>query len=718
VFSGLEWGGRHQIADSSVRETSEMLQFGFVRMMAAAPRIRVADCAYNAERIVDILARAERDSVALVVFPELAVTGYTCADLFQQSTLQRGALAALDLILRKSRALYSGAAVVGVPLAVDDQLFNCAVVFQEGRALGAVPKSFIPNYKEFYEGRWFASAATARSRSIRLCGEDVPFGTDLLFQAFEAPELIVGVEICEDLWVPVSPSALQALGGASVLVNLSASNEVIGKSAYRRQLVVGQSGRCIAGYVYSSSGVCESTTDVVFGGHCLIAENGTLLGESLRFQREDVLLTADVDLDRLRVERIRTNSFGNAQLFPGAGQEFRRIAFSLSAPKAGVRPHLVGGAAKLLRTVDAHPFVPAGKDQLRERCEEIFSTQVSGLVKRLEHIGNPPVAIGVSGGLDSTLALLVATKTMDALKAPRQSIRAFTMPGFGTTPRTHANARRLMQQLETTSREIDIRALCLEEMKAIGHKPFGIGLEGVGVEELASRLADLDGQGQDLVFENVQARMRTNILMNSGFVVGTSDLSELALGWATYNGDHMSMYNPNVSIPKTLVKFLVHWAATNEFDGEVRRTLLDIVATDISPELLPPGKNGQQSQATEGVIGPYELHDFFLYHFLRYGASPQKILFLAEHATFDKRYAPEEIQRWLRVFLERFFASQFKRSCLPDGPKVGTVSLSPRGDWRMPSDAEASLWLAELAAESASVQGNASAKAQLSAKSS
>jgi NAD+ synthase (glutamine-hydrolysing) len=695
-----------------------MLHFGFARMMAAAPRLRVADCAYNAERIVDILARAERDSVALVVFPELAVTGYTCADLFQQSTLQRGALAALDQILRKSRALYSGAAVLGIPLAVDDQLFNCAIIFQEGRTLGAVPKSFIPNYKEFYEGRWFASAATARSQSIRLNGDDVPFGTDLLFQASEASEFIVGVEICEDLWVPISPSALQALGGASVLVNLSASNEVIGKSAYRRQLVIGQSGRCIAGYVYSSSGVGESTTDVVFGGHCLIAENGTLLGESSRFQRDDVLLAADVDLDRLRVDRIRTNSFGNAQLSPGAGQEFRRILFSLSPPKGGARPVSAGGAAKLMRTVDAHPFVPAGKEQLRERCEEIFSTQVTGLAKRLEYIGTPPVAIGVSGGLDSTLALLVAAKTMDALKASRQSIRAFTMPGFGTTPRTHANALRLMQQLESTSREIDIRALCLEEMKAIGHKPFGIDLEGVGVDELPERLADLDGQGEDLIFENVQARMRTNILMNSGFVVGTSDLSELALGWATYNGDHMSMYNPNVSIPKTLVKFLVHWAATNEFDGEVRRTLLDIVATDISPELLPPGKNGQQRQATEGVIGPYELHDFFLYHFLRYGASPQKILYLAENATFDKRYAPEEIRRWLRVFLERFFASQFKRSCLPDGPKVGTVSLSPRGDWRMPSDAEASLWLAELAVGSARAQGDALPKAQLSMKSS
>jgi NAD+ synthase (glutamine-hydrolysing) len=695
-----------------------MLQFGFVRTMAAAPRLRVADCAYNAERILDILARAERDSVALVVFPELALTGYTCADLFQQSILQRGSLAALDLILRKTRALYSGVAVVGMPLTVDDQLFNCAIIFQEGRALGVVPKSFIPNYKEFYEGRWFASAATARSQCIRLNSEDVPFGTDLLFQASEAPELIVGVEICEDLWVPISPSALQAVSGATVLVNLSASNEVIGKSAYRRQLVISQSGRCIAGYVYSSSGVGESTTDVVFGGHCLIAENGTLLGESPRFQRDDVLLTADVDLDRLRVDRIRTNSFGNSQLFPGTGQEFRRVPFSLFAPKPGARSVPVGGAPKLVRTVDAHPFVPAGKEQLRERCEEIFNTQVSGLAKRLEHIGSPPVSIGVSGGLDSTLALLVAAKTMDALKAPRQSIRALTMPGFGTTPRTHANARRLMQQLGSTSREVDIRSLCLEEMKAIGHKPFGIDLEGIGVDELAKRLAELDGQGEDLVFENVQARMRTNILMNSGFVVGTSDLSELALGWATYNGDHMSMYNPNVSIPKTLVKFLVQWAATNEFDGEVRRTLLDIVATDISPELLPPGKNGQQRQATEGVIGPYELHDFFLYHFLRYGATPQKIIYLAANASFDKRYAQEEIQRWLRVFLERFFASQFKRSCLPDGPKVGTVSLSPRGDWRMPSDAEASLWLAELAAGNALSPSYASPKAQLSAKSS
>ena len=573
---------------------------------------------------------------------------------------------------------------------------NCSIApsFFTRAALGAVPKSFIPNYKEFYEGRWFASAATARSRTVRLNGEDVPFGTDILFQAADAPELIIGVEICEDLWVPIPPSAFQAIGGASVLVNLSASNEVIGKSAYRRQLVINQSGRCIAGYVYASSGTGESTTDVVFGGHCLIAENGTLLAESPRFEHDDVVLAADLDLDRLRVDRIRTNSFGSAQLFPDAGRQFRRISFSLSTSKSGFQKRASEG--RLLRTIEAHPFVPSAKEQLRERCEEIFNTQVSGFKKRLEHIGIPAVAIGVSGGLDSTLALLVACKTMDALKISRQTIRAFTMPGFGTTPRTNANARLLMQQLGTSSREVDIRALCLEEMRAIGHKPFGIDLAGLGVDDLAVRLSELDGRPEDLVFENVQARMRTSILMNSGFVVGTSDLSELALGWATYNGDQMSMYNPNVSIPKTLVKFLVHWVATNEFDGVVQQTLLDIVATDISPELLPPGKNGQQMQATEGVIGPYELHDFFLYHFLRYGASPKKILFLAGHASFDKTYAPEEIRHWLQVFLTRFFANQFKRSCLPDGPKVGTVSLSPRGDWRMPSDAEAALWLREL----------------------
>jgi NAD+ synthase (glutamine-hydrolysing) len=676
------------------------LRHGFLRVASACPVLRVADCGYNAERILGLMRRAESEGVQLLVFPELALTGYTCNDLFQHEILLRAALDALGHVVRTGAETFFGVAVVGLPLLVDDQIFNCAAVLHQGRVLGVVPKSFIPNYKEFYESRWFAPAVTARSREVTLHNATVPFGTDRLFAAADAPWFELGVEVCEDLWVPVPPSSAQALAGATVLVNLSASNEVIGKAAYRRQLVVNQSGRCLAAYAYASCGVWESTTDVVFGGHCLIAENGTLLAESPRFRREETLLVADVDLDRLRGDRLRTNSFGHAQLEVGHGRRFERVGFTL-APPGTPAPR-----EDLRRTVDAHPFVPQGKEQLRERCEEIFQTQVAGLAKRLQHIGKPPVAIGISGGLDSTLALLVTCKTLDALGVPRERIKAFTLPGFGTSARTRDNARALMRHLGVTAREVDIRPLCLEEFRAIGHRPFGIPLEGLSVEELNARLWQVPAERRDdLVFENVQARMRTSILMNSGFVVGTGDVSELALGWATYNGDHMSMYNPNSSIPKTLVKFLVEWAARNEFEGESRATLLDIVDTVISPELLPPGPDGLPTQATESAIGPYELHDFFLYHFLRYGAPPEKILFLAGHARFSRAYRPEEVRRWLVVFLRRFFANQFKRSCLPDGPKVGSVSLSPRGDWRMPSDAEAILWL--QAAESAPPAGPA-----------
>ena len=662
-----------------------MNPFGFLRVAAATPLVRVADCAFNVAHLLALMRRAEEEHVNVLVFPELAITGYTCADLFHQPVLQRGAAQALEHLVRESAGIFSGLAIVGVPLAVDDLVFNCAAVLHRGRVLGVVPKSFLPNYKEFYEARWFAPAIKAGRREIVLGGESVPFGTDRLFAAEDVEGLIVGVEICEDLWVPAPPSSAQALAGAIVLVNLSASNETIGKASYRRQLVLGQSGRCVAAYVYSSCGVGESTTDLVFGGHCLIAENGSMLAESTRFQREDALLVADVDLDRLRVDRQRTNSFLDAHLYPGHDRAFARSTFVL-----GEQPV----PTDLRRPVEAHPFVPQGQEQLRDRCEEIFHIQVAGLAKRLEHIGTPPVSIGVSGGLDSTLALMVACKTMDTLGSPRQHILALTMPGFGTSLRTRDNARALIRQLGVTGREVDIRALCLEEMRALGHRPFGIELAGLSVEELTERLRRLrPDECHDLVFENVQARMRTNLLMNSGFVVGTGDVSEAALGWSTYNGDHMSMYNPNASIPKTLVKFLVDWAARNEFEGDARRTLLDIVDTLISPELLPAGADGQPAQATEGTIGPYEVLDFFLFHFLRYGAPPEKILFLAERARFRRAYSAAELRGWLKVFLRRFFANQFKRSCVPDGPKVGTISLSPRGDWRMPSDAQAALWL-------------------------
>jgi NAD+ synthase (glutamine-hydrolysing) len=664
-----------------------MIQHGFLRVAAASPVMRVADCAYNAEQILALMKRAEAERVAVLVFPELCVTGYTCADLFQQPTLLRGAIDALMSLTKATAAAFSGLAIMGVPVALDDQVFNCAALVHRGKLLGLVPKSFIPNYKEFYEGRWFAPAATAHSREVKIGGERVPFGTDRLFAAEDVEGVTVGVEICEDVWVPIPPSSWQALAGATVLVNLSASNEVIGKAAYRRQLVVNQSGRCMAAYIYSSCGVHESTTDVVFGGHCLVAENGSLLAESPRFRRDSVLTIAEVDLDRLRADRMRTNSFGDAQMYRGEVKAFDRVTFRLDAAKAPA-------PLPLRRPLDAHPFVPKGQEQLRERCEEIFHTQVAGLAKRLEHIGNPAVAIGISGGLDSTLALLVTCKTMDALSVGRERILAYTMPGFGTSARTRDNARNLMRQLGVTAREADIRTLCLDEMRGLNHKPFGIDLHGLTVDELTEKLRRLPRESrEDLVFENVQARMRTSILMNAGFVIGTGDVSESALGWCTYNGDHMSMYNPNNSIPKTLVKFLVGWAARNEFEGDARTTLLDIVDTIISPELLPVDAEGKAAQATEGTIGPYELHDFFLYHFLRYGAPPEKILFLAGQAEFSCKYSPEELRCWLGVFVRRFFANQFKRSCLPDGPKVGTISLSPRGDWRMPSDAQAALWL-------------------------
>lgn len=661
-----------------------MMQHGFVRVAAAAPVVRIGDCATNAARTLEQLRTAEAQGVNLIVFPELGLTGYTCADLFLQPVLQRAARAALSEIVRASVTAFAGVAIVGLPLVVDDQLFNCAAVIQRGRLLGIVPKSYLPNYKEFYEARWFAPAVQARSRSVTLDEQEVPFGTATLFAATDVEEFVLGVEICEDLWGPLPPSSLQAQAGATILVNLSASNEIIGKAGYRRSLVVSQSGRCAAAYVYSSCGVHESTTDLVFGGHCLIAENGVLLEESRRFQRTATLTVADIDLERLRVDRTRTTSIGQGNLY--AAHTFARQPFTLGAlPRADLR-----------RTIEALPFVPRGQDQLRERCEEIFQTQVAGLARRLEQIGTPKVAIGVSGGLDSTLALLVACKTMDALGVPRNRIQGFSMPGFGTTPRTRGNAADLMRQLGVAGREVDIRALCFEEMRALGHEPFEVPL-GPDVQSLAVRLQHLPPDAQeDLVFENVQARMRTQLLMNAGFVVGTGDVSELALGWCTYNADHMSMYNPNVSIPKTLVRFLVTWAANNEFEGEVRQTLLDVVATPISPELLPTNAAGHSAQSTEGVVGPYELHDFFLFHFLRYAAPPAKILFLAQHAAFSRPYSETELRRWLTVFLKRFFGNQFKRSALPDGPKVGSVSLSPRGDWRMPSDGEVAVWLRNL----------------------
>jgi NAD+ synthase (glutamine-hydrolysing) len=661
---------------------------GMIRVAAAAPVVRIGDCKQNAANQCDLLSRAVQDDVAVLVFPELSLTGYTCGDLFHQQSLLEAAQKSLIELVDQSSDPFRGVFVVGAPLVVDGLVFNCAVVVQGGRILGVVPKSYLPNYKEFYEARWFASAFKARSTTIAIGTQQVPFGRDLLFEATNVKGFVLGVEICEDLWVPLPPSTHQSLAGATVLVNLSASNELIAKSAYRRQLVVSQSARCLAGYVYAGSGVSESTTDLVFGGHCLIAEKGSLLAESKRFETREVFIASEIDLDQIQADRMRQGTFSDGRLEVGPEPSYRRIRFDLPRSQ---------GPGHLQRKIEGHPFVPGAQDQLHERCEEIFLTQVTGLAQRLEHLGKPRVVIGISGGLDSTLALLVACKTFDRLSMNRHGIQGFTLPGFGTSARTRGNAKALMNDLGITSRELDIRPLCLEEIKALGHRPFGLDASTLDLEQLTRLLKDLPpDRRQDLVFENIQARMRTSLLMNAGFVIGTGDLSELALGWCTYNADHMSMYNPNVSIPKTLVKFLVRWAAENEFEGETRKTLLDVVATEISPELLPSGGGAGVAQSTELTIGPYELHDFFLYHFLRFGSTPAKIHYLATQAHFSRAYDEKEIGGWLLVFLRRFFASQFKRSCLPDGPKVGSVSLSPRGDWRMPSDACVEGWLRNL----------------------
>lgn len=681
-----------------------MNRHGFLRIAAVSPVVHVGNPAGNAD---EVLARlAEHPDADIVLFPELCLTAYTCEDLFRQETLLRAAQEALWRVV-SATAGRQQLVVVGLPVVVGNALFNCAAAVADGRLLGLVPKQFLPNYGEFYEARRFTAATGDEPHVIELDGGDpVPFGIDLLFYSLAAGggRVGVGIEICEDLWVPVPPSSFQALAGAAVLLNPSASNEVIGKRGYRTSLVQSQSSRCIAAYAYAGAGPTESTTDLVFGGHCLIAENGHLLAEadSLLLPKKDqadghrprrAAAVADVDFEKLQHDRRQMVTFDQpAKYLP---RDYRWIEFSLRVePPDGLKRHVSGT-----------PFVPRDAADLDQRCREIFSIQCRGLAKRLSRLSaDSSLNIGVSGGLDSTLALLVAVKTCDLVGSPRQRVRALTMPGYGTTVRTRQNAIALMKHLGVQSDSIDIRPLCLEAFRELRHEPFGIDVSGMNVETLQEALTDVPGDRRhDLVFENVQARLRTFLLMSRGFVVGTGDLSEAALGWSTYNGDHMSMYNPNTSIPKTLVKFLVRYVALHEFDGPTRETLLDIAATTISPELLPAGKEGEILQSTEETLGRYELHDFILFNAIRNGSGPEKIRFLAAHADFREPHAPDEIDRALRTFYTRFFANQFKRSCVPDGPKVGTVSLSPRGDWRMPSDAEVTAWLAELdAAEEAS----------------
>lgn len=639
------------------------MNYGFVKVAAAVPHVQVADCFYNIQQMEGLMRQASDKGVQIIAFPEMSVTAYTCLDLFAQQTLLKNAEQAL-LKLVSDTADLNILTIAGAPLVTENRLINAAIAFQAGKILGVVPKTYIPNYKEFQEQRWFTSATELRDKTVSIGDRTYPLGSHLLFTAGQVK---VGIEICEDLWVPVPPSSLLAMEGANILVNISASNELIGKHHYLRSLICQQSARCMAGYVYASAGFGESSTDLVFAGNGIIAENGTLLEESPRFTMQEQLVISEIDIENLQNDRQINTSFmhGASTLLGG---ETITIPFALSENS---------GQPVLTRSVDPHPFTPSG-DALKERCEEIFQIQVAGLAKRIVHTHSRTAVVGISGGLDSTLALLVTVMTFDALNIPRNQILGITMPGFGTTDRTYTNACDLIRSLGVTLKEISIKDACLQHFKDISHNP----------------------SVHDVTYENSQARERTQILMDvanqeNGMVIGTGDLSELALGWATYNGDHMSMYGVNGSIPKTLVRYLVEWVAHNRVDEASRATLLDIVDTPISPELIPADENGNIKQKTEDLVGPYELHDFFLYHFLRFGSSPAKIYFLAQQA-FGGSYDKETIRKWLHTFFHRFFQQQFKRSCLPDGPKVGSVSLSPRGDWRMPSDAMATLWLKEI----------------------
>lgn len=641
---------------------------GFVRVAVVSPELRVADVAFNTEKIAAAMHEASQQGARLTLFPELCITAYSCGDLFFQPLLLANACLAL-LKLAQETVSAKLAAVVGLPVAVDGKLYNCAALIAEGQVCGLVPKSFLPSTGEFYEERWFTPAARCSTPSVSIGHMDVPFGPDLLFAATNFSGLILGIEICEDLWAVSPPSGDMAQAGATLLLNGSASNELLGKVKYRRELVRQQSARTLAAYLYAGAGPGESTTDLVWAGHSMIAEYGAILAETERFRFETQMAIADVDVHRLVGERLRNNAFSAAMPV----RQYRRIAFDLP----GADPQ--EWQAPLIRPLLSRlPFVPANREQRAQHCREIFNIQATGLAKRLRHVGAKKVTIGLSGGLDSTLALLVTVRAFDIVALSRDGIIAITMPGFGTTTRTRGNAEKLAEHLDVTFRTIPITAVVKQHFEDIGH----------------------DENLHDVTYENAQARERTQILMDvanqvGGFVVGTGDLSELALGWATYNGDHMSMYHVCAGVPKTLVRYLVDWAADEEFQGEAAQVLHDISATPITPELLPLGQDGALEQKTEDAIGPYELHDFFLYHVIRYGFPPAKVFRLAGQA-FGADYAPATILKWLRVFYRRFFSQQFKRSAMPDGPKVGSVALSPRGDWRMPSDASAATWLAEI----------------------
>jgi len=637
-------------------------KFGFIRVAAAVPELKVADVGHNLAACSTLIREAAQKGAGYVLFPELGLSGYSCGDLFAQKTLLGAVQEALSQLAREAGRA-GLVAVVGLPWAHRGRLYNCAAVLSGGRVTGLVPKQYLPNSSEYYERRWFTPGLGLLATEVDFLGRKVPFGTNLLFESKDSGA-VMGVEICEDLWAVQPPSGNLCLAGANLILNPSASNEILGKASYRRNLVRQQSARCLTAYGYTSAGPGESSTDVVFSGHAMVAENGLLLAESKRFDFRGELILADVDLERLGHDR-RTNT-------------------SFSAAKAGACitvPTTTRASVRLpgrLRPNSPTPFVPADSALRGQACREIFAIQAAGLAKRLRHTGARKLVVGVSGGLDSTLALLVAVHTFDDLRLPRQGILAVTMPGFGTTDRTRSNAEKLAKSLGVTLEKIPISAALKRHFRDIRHP----------------------GGRHDITFENSQARERTQILMDlanreGGFVLGTGDLSEAALGWCTFNGDHMSMYHVNIGVPKTLVRYLIEWCAEEEFAGAPGQILRDIAATPISPELLPVDRRGRQHQQTESTIGPYELHDYFLYHFVRFGLSPAKIAYLAGLA-FARRYDHPTIRRWLEVFLRRFFSQQFKRSAMPDGPKVGTVALSPRGDWRMPSDAESAGWLEDL----------------------
>ena len=630
---------------------------GFVKVAAVTPDIRVADVEFNKEQICRKMDEAAASGAKIIVFPELCVTGYTCSDLFTQDVLLDHAREVLTEIAAHTRDM-DALVFVGAPLAVDGELYNVAAAMNHGKILGLTTKTFLPNYGEFYEMRQFREGPE-KAREIEFDGEMVPFGPKILFTAKQMEHLIVAAEICEDVWSPVPPSIEAVREGATVIVNCSASDETIGKATYRESLIEGQSARLIAGYIYSNAGEGESTTDLVFGGHNLIAENGTILAESKRF--ENGIIYSEIDVNRLMSERRKNTTFKTAK-----ERTLTRVPFDIEITET-----------ELTRVFPSRPFVPSENRERAKRCEEILTIQAMGLKKRLEHTHAKCAVVGISGGLDSTLALLVTAKALDALGLDRKHIISVTMPCFGTTDRTYNNACKMSLSLGAELREVPIAAAVMQHFKDIGHDP----------------------EDHSVTYENSQARERTQVIMdiantNGGMVIGTGDMSELALGWATYNGDHMSMYGVNASVPKTLVRHLVQYYADTTDDKELQEVLYDVLDTPVSPELLPP-KDGKIAQKTEDLVGPYELHDFFLYYFLRFGYAPSKIYRIAKY-SFAGEYDDETIYKWLRTFCWRFFAQQFKRSCLPDGPKVGTVALSPRGDWRMPSDACVASWMRDL----------------------